>query len=77
MDESNHDMVKMLSQTLSRVLNPLIQNTTQSNQQMTTQMAGMTEFFGVPQPIEQPQRAPMREDQGVVLEEDVTINQNP
>ena len=37
----------------------------------------MTEFFGVPQPIRQPQRDPMREDQCVVLEEDVTINQNP
>ena len=42
---------------------------------MTAQMARMTEFFGVPQPIRQPQRASMREDQGVVLEEDVTINQ--
>ena len=31
-DESNHDMVQMLAQTLSTVLNPLIQNTTQSNQ---------------------------------------------
>ena len=28
MDESNHDMVQMLAQTLSTVLNPLIQNTT-------------------------------------------------
>lgn len=39
MDESNHKMVQMLTQTLTTVLNPLIQNTTQSNQQMTTQMA--------------------------------------
>ena len=35
MDESNHEMVQMLTQTLATVLNPLIQNTTQSNQQMT------------------------------------------
>ena len=31
MDESNHDMVQMLTQTLTTILNPLIQNTTQSN----------------------------------------------
>ena len=45
MDESNHDMVQMLAQTLSTVLNPLIQNTTQSNQQMTAQMTCMSNFF--------------------------------
>lgn len=28
MDESNHDMVQMLTQTLTTILNPLIQNTT-------------------------------------------------
>ena len=77
MDGSNHDMVQILAQTLSTVLNPLIQNTTQSKQQMSAQMVRITEFFGVPQPIRQPQRAPIRENRGIVLEEDVTINQNP
>ena len=76
MEESNHDMVQMLAQTLSTMLNPLIQNTTQSNQQMTAQMTRMAEFFGVPRPIRQPQRAPIRGTQSIVLEEDVTINQN-
>jgi hypothetical protein len=49
MDESNHEMVQMLTQTLATVLNPLIQNTTQSNQQMKTQVARMSEFLGIPQ----------------------------
>lgn len=49
MDESNHEMVQMLTQTLTTVLNPLIQNTTQSNQHMTTQVARMSEFLGIPQ----------------------------
>ena len=44
----------MLDQTLSTMLNPLIQNTTQSNQQMAAQMTRMAEFFGVPQTIRQP-----------------------
>lgn len=48
MDESNHEMVQMLTQTLATVLNPLIQNTTQSNQQMTTQVAQMSKFLGIP-----------------------------
>ena len=48
MDERNHDMVQMLAQTLSTVLNPLIQKTTHLNQQMTAQMTRMDEFFGVP-----------------------------
>lgn len=49
MDKSNHEMVQMLTQTLTVVLNPLIQNTTQSNQQMTSQVAQMFEFLSVPQ----------------------------
>ena len=77
MDESNHDMVQMLAQSLSIVLNSLIKNTTQSNQQMAAQMTRMAEFFGVPQPIRQPQRELIRGNHGVVLEEDMTTNQNP
>lgn len=34
MDKSNHDIVQMLAQTMGTILNPLIQNTTQTNQQM-------------------------------------------
>lgn len=32
MDESNHDMVHMLAQHMGMISNPLIQNTTQTNQ---------------------------------------------
>ena len=40
-------------------------------------MTRMDEFFGVTQPIRQPQRELIRENQGIVLEYDMTINQNP
>lgn len=50
MDESNHEMVQMLSQTMNTVFNPFIQNTMQENQQMATQMTRLTQFFEVPQP---------------------------
>lgn len=70
-------MVQMLTQTLTTVLNPLIQNTTQSNQQMTTHMARMDDFFGVTQPHRHPPRDGIRENQGVTFEEDPTVNQIP
>lgn len=38
MDESNHEMVHMLSQKMGTIFNPLIQNTTQTNQHMVAQM---------------------------------------
>lgn len=34
MDESNHEMVQMLANQIGTIFNPLIQNTTQTNQQM-------------------------------------------
>ena len=77
MDESNHDMVQMLAQTMGTIFNPLIQNTTQSNLQLAAQMTCIADFFGVPQPPRQPQREFIRENQGLVLGEDVTINQTP
>ena len=77
MDESNHDMVQMLAQTMGTIFNPLIQNTTQSNQQLAAQMTRIADFFGVPQPPRQPQREWIRENQGLVFGEDVTINQTP
>ena len=40
-------------------------------------MTCMAEFFGVPQTIRQPQRIPIRVNQGVIMEEDLTVNQNP
>lgn len=50
MNESNHEMVQMLAQTMGTIFNPLIQNTTQSNQQMAAQVTHIVDFFGVPQP---------------------------
>ena len=40
-------------------------------------MTRMAKFFGVPQPIRHPQRELIRGNQGVVLKDDMTINQNP
>lgn len=54
MDESNHEMVQMLANQMNTIFNPLIQNTTQTNQQMTTQMTRIADFFGVPQPPRHP-----------------------
>ena len=75
MDESNHDIVQMLTESLTTILNPLIQNTTELNQQMTAQMARMSDFLSVPQPHQHPLRDWMRENYGVSFEEDPTINQ--
>ena len=38
MDESNHEMVHMLTQQMGTILRPLIQDSTQSYQQLATQM---------------------------------------
>ena len=38
-------------------------------------MSRLADFFGVPQPIRQPQRAQIRGNQGILLEEETTINQ--
>lgn len=75
MDESNHEMIQMLAQTIGTILNLLIQNTTQSNQQMAVQMTRIADFFGVLQPHRHPQRERVRENQGLTIEDDFTINQ--
>ncbi|KAK2368350.1 hypothetical protein QL285_081551 [Trifolium repens] len=49
MDDSNHDMVNMLTQQIGTVFNPLIQNTNQSYQVLATQMERIVDFFGAPQ----------------------------
>lgn len=48
MDESNHKMVHMLTQQIGTVLRPLIQNSTQSYQQLATQMTRIGNFLGAP-----------------------------
>lgn len=62
MDESNHDMVQMLAQTMGTILNPLIEDTTQSNQQMAAHMMRLANFSGVSQPPHRPQREYMVEN---------------
>jgi hypothetical protein len=50
MDESNHEMVNLLTQQMSTVFNPLIQNTNDSYQMLAHQMGRIADFFGTPQP---------------------------
>lgn len=75
MNESNHEMVQKLENQMNIIFNPLIQNTTQTNQQMAAQMMHIADFFGVPQPPRHPQREWMIENKGISFEEDPTINQ--
>lgn len=60
---------------MATIFNPLIQNTTQTNQQLAAQVTRLADFFGVLQAPRQLQREWVIENQGVVLEEDPTINQ--
>jgi hypothetical protein len=48
MEESNHDMVNMLTQQIGRVFNPLIQDTDSSYQALSTQIERIVNFFGAP-----------------------------
>ncbi|KAK2388886.1 hypothetical protein QL285_062523 [Trifolium repens] len=54
MDESNHDMVNLLTQQIGTVFNPLIQNTNDSYQMLAYQMGRIADFFGTPPPQTQP-----------------------
>jgi hypothetical protein len=54
MDESNHDMVNLLTQQIGTVFNPLIQNTNDSYQMLAYQMGRIADFFGTPAPQNQP-----------------------
>src|SRR6266487_241654 len=48
MDESNHEMVNMLTQQIGTIFNPLFQTTNNSYQLLANQMGRMTDFFGAP-----------------------------
>jgi hypothetical protein len=54
MDESNHEMVNLLTQQIGTMFNPLIRETNRSYQALTTQMGRITNFFAPPQPVYQP-----------------------
>ncbi|WJX84315.1 hypothetical protein P8452_66904 [Trifolium repens] len=54
MDESNHDMVNLLTQQIGTVFNHLIQNPNDSYQMLAYQMGRIADFFGTPTPQTQP-----------------------
>lgn len=48
MNESNHEMIHMMTQQMGTILRPLIQDSNQSYQQLTTQMTRIGDFLGAP-----------------------------
>lgn len=63
-DESNLEMVNMLTRHMGTIFNPLMQNTTQTNQQLEAHMMQIVDLFCVPQvPIRQLCREWMVENQ--------------
>jgi hypothetical protein len=54
MDESNHEMVNLLTQQIGTVFNPLIQSTNDSYNMLAHQMGRIADFFGTPAPPVQP-----------------------
>jgi len=61
MDESNHEMVNMLTQQIGTVFNPLIWDTNRSYQALITQMRRISDLFAPPQLVTQTQnQQPLR-----------------
>jgi hypothetical protein len=54
MDESNHEMVNLLTQQIGTVFNPLIRDTNRSYQALTTQMGRIAYLFAPPKHVYQP-----------------------
>lgn len=78
MDESNHEMAHMLTQQMGIILRPLIQDSTQSYQQLETQMTRIENFLGAPRAqVRQTPPPPPRSETPVRHEEivDKTIEQ--
>jgi len=48
MEESNHEMLNLLTQHISTMFNPLIQDTNNSYQALYIQMERIANFFGAP-----------------------------
>jgi hypothetical protein len=53
MEESNHDMVNLLTQQICTMFNPLIQNMNQGYQALATQMGRIAYFFAPQQTVYQ------------------------
>jgi hypothetical protein len=50
MNDSNHEMVNLLTTQIGTVFIPLIQNTNESYQMLAYQMSRIADFFGTPPP---------------------------
>jgi len=48
MEDSNHERVNMVTQQIGTIINPLIRDTNNSYQAMSTQMERISNFFGAP-----------------------------
>ncbi|XP_050919014.1 uncharacterized protein LOC127136510 [Lathyrus oleraceus] len=48
MDDSNHELVNMLTNQMSTVFNPLIQESTETNRQVANQLTRLCNFLGAP-----------------------------
>jgi len=48
MEETNHEMVNLVTQQIGGVINPLIQDMNKSYQALSVQMERMADFFGAP-----------------------------
>jgi hypothetical protein len=48
MEDSNHEMVNMLTQQIGTIFNPLIRDTHNSYLALSDQMGGIGDFFGAP-----------------------------
>ncbi|CAL5207631.1 unnamed protein product [Lathyrus oleraceus] len=48
MDDSNHELVNMLTNQMGIVFNPLIQESTETNRQVANQLTPLCNFLGAP-----------------------------
>lgn len=48
MNDSNHEMINILTQHIGMVFNPLIQNANQSCELLCNQMGRIASFYGAP-----------------------------
>jgi len=53
MDESNREMVNMLTQQIDTMFNHLIQSTNQSYKALATEIARIAYLFSLPRPVYQ------------------------
>lgn len=48
MDDSNHELVNMLTNQMGTIFNPLIQESTETNRQVANQLTRLCNFLGAP-----------------------------